>query len=189
MKIVITGGMACGKSTLVKKMRELLPYYAFLDFDAEVKALYENSNVKAELMYVFGTCVKAEISDMVYNDETKMLALGSIMNRRLFDLVSDALRLVKDVVIDMPLYYECEKFLHYKPDLVICVSCDDETQIQRIIKRNGFSPEKINRILASQMPQSIKREKADIVVYTNHTPEMAQQDLINALKVHGVINE
>ena len=50
---------------------------------------------------------------------------------------------------------------------VICVACDKDIQVKRIMARNNISKEETEKIIASQMPIEEKIRLADFVIYNN----------------------
>jgi dephospho-CoA kinase len=54
-------------------------------------------------------------------------------------------------------------------DAVIVCSAPAEAQRERVLLRSGMSSEKLEQILARQMPDAEKRKRADFVVDTGGT--------------------
>ena len=69
-------------------------------------------------------------------------------------------------VVDVPLLYETggEK----RVDAVVVVTTSPEIQRERILARDNMTAEKLDAILARQMPDAEKRKRADFVVDTSH---------------------
>jgi dephospho-CoA kinase len=69
-------------------------------------------------------------------------------------------------VMDVPLLFETggEK----RVDAVVVVTTDPDTQRQRILARDNMTDEKLDAILARQLPDSEKRKRADFLVDTSH---------------------
>jgi dephospho-CoA kinase len=70
------------------------------------------------------------------------------------------------VVVDVPLLFETggEK----RVDAVVVVTTGSETQRERILARDNMTNEKLDAILARQLPDAEKRKRADFVVDTSH---------------------
>ena len=69
-------------------------------------------------------------------------------------------------VVDVPLLFETggEK----RVDAVVVVTTTPETQRQRILARDNMTGEKLEAILARQLPDAEKRKRADFVVDTSY---------------------
>jgi dephospho-CoA kinase len=70
------------------------------------------------------------------------------------------------VVVDIPLLFETggEK----RVDAVVVVTTTPEVQRERIFARDNMTDEKLDAILARQLPDAEKRKRADFVVDTSH---------------------
>lgn len=77
------------------------------------------------------------------------------------------------VVLDIPLLFEngIEKLV----DAVIVVTAPAEVQRARVLARPGMSEDKFNAILAQQMPDYEKIERADYVLSTNQPLEQTRR--------------
>jgi dephospho-CoA kinase len=77
------------------------------------------------------------------------------------------------VVLDIPLLFE--KGGVEQVDKVAVVSAPADVQRARVLARPGMSDEKYARILAHQMPDAEKRERADFVIPTGGPIEETRQ--------------
>lgn len=68
------------------------------------------------------------------------------------------------IVFDIPLLIE--GLLRYKGFLnrICVVDCEEETQIQRVVQRNGFSPEMVRQIMQTQASREQRLAHADDIV-------------------------
>jgi len=84
------------------------------------------------------------------------------------------------VVLDIPLLFETggEKFV----DIVVVVDAPADIQEERVLSRPNMTKEKLEKIIAEQIPNDIKKEKADFVVDTSVSIEDAKLQVIKILK-------
>lgn len=170
----LTGSIGMGKSTTAKLFAEAgVPVY---DADATVHKIYENEAVPAIEEAFPGTTVggkvdRALLSAKVVHDPAAMKQLEAIVHPMLRahhqQFLDDAESSGAPVaVVDVPLLFETggEK----RVDAVVVVTTSPEVQRERILARDNMTPEKLDAILARQMPDAEKRKRADFVVDTSN---------------------
>ena len=170
----LTGSIGMGKSTTAKLFAEAgVPVY---DADATVHMLYEGEAVPAIEAAFPGTTVggkvdRNKLSARVVHDPAAIKQLEQIVHPMLGasrqKFLDDAERSGAPVaVVDVPLLFETggEK----RVDAVVVVTTTLELQRQRILARDNMTAEKLDAILARQLPDPEKRKRADFVVDTSH---------------------
>jgi dephospho-CoA kinase len=170
----LTGSIGMGKSTTAKLFAEAgVPVY---DADATVHMLYEGEAVPAIEAAFPGTTADGKVdrnklSARVVHDPAAIRQLEQIVHPMLGasrqKFLDDAERSGAPVaVVDVPLLFETggEK----RVDAVVVVTTTPEIQRQRILARDNMTGEKLDAILARQLPDAEKRRRADFVVDTSH---------------------
>jgi dephospho-CoA kinase len=170
----LTGSIGMGKSTTAKLFEEAgVPVY---DADAAVHKIYEGDAAPAIEAAFPGTTVDGKVdrnklSEKVVHDPAAMKRLEQIVHPMLGasrqKFLHDAEQSGAPVaVVDVPLLFETggEK----RVDAVVVVTTTPEIQHQRILARDNMSGEKLNAILARQLPDAEKRKRADFVVDTSY---------------------
>jgi len=170
----LTGSIGMGKSTTAKLFAEAgVPVY---DADAAVHRLYEGEAVPVIEAAFPGTTVNGKVdrdrlSAQVVHDPAAIKRLEGIVHPMLGasrqKFLHDAEQSGAPVaVVDVPLLYETggEK----RVDAVVVVTTSPEIQRQRILARDNMTGEKLDAILARQLPDAEKRQRADFVVDTSH---------------------
>lgn len=67
------------------------------------------------------------------------------------------------VVFDIPLLAESGRWPR-RLDAIVVVDCLEATQVDRVVRRNGLTPEAVRGIIASQASRAARRAVADVVV-------------------------
>jgi len=170
----LTGSIGMGKSTTAKLFAEAgVPVY---DADATVHMLYEGEAAPSIEAAFPGTTTggkvdRARLSARVVHDPAAMRQLEQIVHPMLGASRQKFLHDAEQsgapvVVVDVPLLFETggEK----RVDAVVVVTTTPEIQRQRILARDNMTGEKLDAILARQLPDAEKRKRADFVVDTSH---------------------
>ena len=185
----LTGSIGMGKSTTAKLFAEAgVPVY---DADAAVHILYEGEAVPAIEAAFPGTTVNGKVdrnklSARVVHDPAAIKRLEQIVHPMLGasrqKFLHDAERSGAPVaVVDVPLLFETggEK----RVDAVVVVTTTPEIQRQRILARDNMTSEKLDAILARQLPDAEKRRRADFVVDTSDGTDPVR------LRIRDILNE
>jgi dephospho-CoA kinase len=170
----LTGSIGMGKSTAARMLRQMgVPVY---DADAAVHRLQAPGGLALPpIEAAFPGVVKNGVLDRqalgarVFGDKAALRKLESIVHplvarqQRLF-VKQAALRGEPVVVLDIPLLFE--GLGERRVDGVLVVSAPAFLQRQRVMARPGMTDEKLAGILRQQVPDSIKRRKATVVIPT-----------------------
>jgi dephospho-CoA kinase len=170
----LTGSIGMGKSTTAKLFVEAgVPVY---DADATVHKLYEGEAAAAIEAAFPGTTADGKVdrerlSAQVIHDPAAIKRLEQIVHPMLGasrqKFLEDAERSGAAVaVVDVPLLFETGG--EERVDAVVVVTTTPEIQRQRILARDNMSGEKLDAILARQLPDAEKRRRADFVVDTSN---------------------
>jgi dephospho-CoA kinase len=175
MLVGLTGSIGMGKSETAKMFARLgIPVY---DADAAVHRLYEPGGAAVpEIAKLFPDCVRdgrvdrAALTKRVTADGAAFARLEHVVHplvaREQQAFLDEARRTGKDmVVLDIPLLFE--KGGHARVDAIVVVSASEDVQRTRVLARPGMTPDKLDHILARQMPDAEKRAKAHFVVETD----------------------
>ena len=183
MKIIgLTGSIGMGKSTTAAMFREAgIPVY---DADAAVHRAYDVGGIAVgPVGEAFpgvvrdGRVDREALRQQVLGKPEAMARLNSIVHpligRDRAGAFEAAQALGADmIVLDVPLIFETggEKNM----DAVIVVSAPAQMQRERVLARDGMTPERLDAILAQQLPDAEKRARADYVIDTGRGLEAAQ---------------
>jgi len=185
MSIVITGGIATGKSTVSKIFEE----FGFTVIDADKIAHKELENSKDKVVEVFGKDIlsqgkidRKKLGSVVFADEKKRYKLEEILHPLIRDRIKKEAKKAekegKRYIFDIPLFFESGK---YEADKVLVVYAPKQMQLQRIIKRDKLLAKDAQRRIDAQMDIEEKRLKADIVIDNTKDLKHLKNEVKNAI--------
>ena len=174
IKIGLTGSIGMGKTETGKIFSDLgFPVY---NADEAVHRLYEPGQKGAEMIKEAfpnsinpdGSVNRESLSAQVLGNVEKIRVLENIIHplvgedREIFFKENAG---APAVVLDIPLLFETggEKFV----DIIIVVDAPKDIQEKRVMSRPLMTKEKFEKIVAEQIPNEVKKEKADFVVDTS----------------------
>ena len=175
MKIGLTGSIACGKSAVSQYLREL--GYFVADADAISRSLTAPGGQALPLLReAFGDGIfdgdmlnRRRLGGIVFGDADKRAQLHAILHPLILSTFQAELEAhdAPDVLVfgDVPLLYECNMAQMF--DRIMVVSAPRETQIARLLSRDGLSREDAERRIDAQMPLAQKCALADAVINTD----------------------
>ena len=178
MRVIgLTGGIACGKSNVSETLRDLGA--VIIDGDVLSRELTAPGGealpaIRARfgetVFHEDGTLNRRGLGAMIFGNDEARMALDHIMQPLLWALIHRRMEGARAAgsavcVLDMPLLYEAG--LDALCDTVWCVYIPEETQIERLMARDGFTREEALSRLRSQMPAKEKAEKAQVVIDTS----------------------
>jgi dephospho-CoA kinase len=179
----LTGSVGMGKSVTARFFAEAgVPVH---DADAAVHRLYEGVAVPAIEAAFPGTITdgkvdRTKLSARVLGDGAALKRLEAIVHPLVREseqqLLADAERRGEKVaVLDIPLLFETGG--ERRVDAVVVVSAPPEVQRARVLARPGMTVEKLEAILAKQMPDAEKRRRADFIVDTSRGFDAAREQV------------
>ncbi len=186
MRIALTGGIACGKSTLAKFLREL--GIRLLDADDVVHELEAPGGAAvpaivarfgAGILAADGSVDRPKLAGIVFADAAARRDLEAILfplvRSRLRAFTSEAARRGRPpstaplYIAIIPLLFESHWEGDY--DIILAITSPLECQIHRMMRTRGYSRVQAEARLAAQMPVAEKAARADFVVVNDSTHE------------------
>lgn len=187
--IGLTGGIACGKSTVAKILKRLGA--VIIDADREAKRLLNpNSPTWRKLVKEFGPEIinpdqsinRRRLGNMVFGDAQLLAKLNAITHPGVLEKISDKIQRFKTenhwpaIVVDAPLLYEvgAEKLV----DVVWVVTVGRQTQIDRLMNRDKVDYNQAIQRIEAQMPLAEKEARADAVISNAGTRREGRETVI-----------
>jgi dephospho-CoA kinase len=175
LNVGLTGGIACGKSTVARMLVE--KGAILIDFDDLAHAVEAPGGpVWREVVRHFGEEIllpdrwidRRKLGAIVFADREKREILNRLVHPAVFaewrKRLGEIEKTRKDAIVlsDIPLLIEAG--LETMVDAVLLVYIPPKEQIRRLTARNGFTREEAERRVAAQMPIGEKIIHADIVI-------------------------
>lgn len=197
MNIGLTGGIASGKSTVSRMLRER----GALIVDADLisrEIVRPGSPVLQQIAEEFGQDILLENGELnrkklgaiIFSDEEKRLKLNSLMHP---PIRAEMLRQIhqyeteypdKLIVADIPLLYESKLQHMFSEVMVVYVPLP--VQVARLMERDGLTESQALERIRSQMPLEDKRRLADVVIDNSGSLEETAMQLDQYLKRKGL---
>ncbi|HUR72164.1 MAG TPA: dephospho-CoA kinase [Candidatus Limnocylindrales bacterium] len=180
MKLVgLTGGIASGKSTVARILKDLGA--AIVDADALSREVVSpGQDGWHEIVATFGpevlqadqTLDRQKLRKLIFNNPEARKKLEAIIHPRVRALAEERIREYGDagyaiVVYEVPLLFEGGLQEWLRP--VILVASDVNIQRQRLQQRDGLDAEAAQKHIDAQMSLVEKRRLADYVIENNGT--------------------
>ncbi len=175
LKVGLTGGIGCGKSTAVDAFRVLgIPIIDADQISKDIvkqgsEALDEISNtLGSDLLLKSGELNRPLLKQKIFSSPQTLEQLEAILHPRIkAEIESQVLEIAKHngysyVIVDIPLLVE--KNYQNMFDQIIVVDCLPEQQIQRVSLRDGLSDLDIKRIMKNQATRAERNTAATDVL-------------------------
>jgi dephospho-CoA kinase len=179
MRIAVTGGIASGKSTIVKMLRDR--GISTLSADALAGDILWSTDVQQQLMQAFG--VTEAISPVVLkallaqDDQSRRQ-----INRILHPIIAEEISRSSAIVVEVPLLFET--CLHVNFQAIWVANCKKETQLSRLQERYGASA-RFDQI-SWQLDSKVALSFADSVIQTDVSEDETFTTLLQEAKRWGV---
>ena len=171
----LTGGIASGKST-VSQMLRLLDC-EIIDADKIAREVVEpgkpawNKIVKTfgkDILLPTGEIDRIKLAEIVFSDSQKRRMLNkcthpAIQKAMLWKIVKLFFQGHRFAVLDVPLLFESGVMARFMNKIIV-VYCDQETQLSRLMERNGYTEEEAQLRIGAQMPLNEKCQWATHVI-------------------------
>lgn len=187
MKIGLTGGIGCGKSTVAGIFAEA--GWKTHSSDAIVRDLLAGSDsLQMALQERWGKAVFSEagevkrrdIAKIVFNDSKELEWLESLLHPLVRAEWSGALKFEPDAnwLVEMPLLFE--KRLETEFDLTVCITSTPDVVEARMVRR-GYTGAEVQLRRIRQMPLHEKAQRADRVVSNAGSLEFLKQQTLRLI--------
>lgn len=170
--IGITGSIGCGKTYLANIIKKM--GFVVHNPDKWVRDFYKKSEflniIKQNFPTTFenGVFNKRSLRNLVFNNKNQLEKLEYIVHpflkKKIKTVINKFSRNTDVIFFDAALLFEKNWDIYC--DYIIVADIDEETQKQRVMKRDNISAEDFYKIIKVQISQSQKRDWADFIINT-----------------------
>ncbi len=179
--IVLTGGIATGKSTVVSMLKK----HDFEVVDADVISREVLPLCKEQIKIAFGEIIiknneidRKALGDIVFKDKEERKKLNDIIHPLIKKEILKRCELLnlkkKPYIVDIPLYYESKG---YPCSMVVVVYAPLNVQLERLMRREKYTREEAMQRINAQICIEEKRKKADFVINNTFNEEALEQEI------------
>jgi len=193
MRLVgLTGGIASGKSTVSNLFKDAgVPV---VDADVVARNVVQKGTggwkkiVKAfgdEILLDDGEIDRARLGQIVFSDPSKRQLLNRLLAPHIssgifWEIAKLWMKGCKVIVLDIPLLFETKMDRWTNPVIVVWVN--PETQIERLMSRDGCSEEQAQNRINAQLALDWKKSEADIVIDNSGSLDDTKQQFQEVLR-------
>lgn len=177
LSIGLTGGIGSGKTTVSDIFAKLGANIIDTDVIAhdicapngiaisEIKNQFGNSYIQSD-----GAMDRTKMRHLVFNDVQAKQQLEAILHpliRQQTELAAQNSKGLYNIFV-IPLLLESKQWLG-KLDRILVIDCTEETQIVRVMKRNGFSREEVVSVMKNQVTRQERLKYADDLIHAEES--------------------
>ncbi len=180
--IGITGSIGSGKSYVSNLFKK--EGFQTLDADEIYHYLTDRpTNLTKSISDEFGNGVlnhdgslnRAALSEIVFNDDDKLLRLNEITHGIVIDTILEKCEEyyangITTIIVEVPLMFESGFDKHCSD--IIFVTANEKIRIERIMARNGFTEDEAKKRIKKQKNIDLYIEKCDYILYNNDDVEL-----------------
>lgn len=183
VRIVITGGIACGKTLFCTYLSEL--GFDVLDCDFVVHTLESSGGAAVapikrafgeEVILRDGSVDRKKLGEIVFNDRKQRERLNAIIHPLVEESVEQWLLNTHTgiPVVVIPLLFELG--WEHRYECIVTLVSERQLQINRLVNTRGLTVQEAEIRLAAQMSASEKALRSDIVVINNGSAEALRKE-------------
>lgn len=185
--IGLTGGIASGKSTVSRILERLGAVVIDADQLAR-EAVMSGTPAHRAIVAAFGEGVllpdgaidRKALGNIIFADSSARKRLEAITHPAIRDLAERRLAELRRTGVSVAVYMAAlliEAGATDRVDEVWVVYVDRETQVRRVMARDGLSRSEAEQRLAAQMPMEEKAARGQVVIDNNGTPEGLERQI------------
>ncbi len=194
MKVIgITGGVGCGKSTVLDIIKDNFNAYIIKADDVAKELMEPGQKGYTEVVDFFGMDIldanreidRQVLSQIVFNNSNKRMVLNSIIHPMVKAQIVNTITQLKIEDVYDYVFVEAALLLedHYEVflDEIWYIYAPNKLRKQRLIESRGYSEERIESMMASQLTEEEFRLSSDVVIDNSGSKENTLASLVKLL--------
>ncbi|MDO9105161.1 MAG: dephospho-CoA kinase [Methylovulum sp.] len=183
LKIGLTGGIGCGKSTVAQLFTQLgVPVIDADNIARRLVAVGQPALLAirqafgAGILAQDGSLDRAALREIIFSDAEEKLKLETLLHPLIYQSIQAEVVLLMQqarsayCIICLPLLFESGKADGFV-DRILVIDCPVEEQIARVSARDHLTLERVQSIIASQVPRPYRLTHADDVIDNSKTDD------------------
>lgn len=181
IKIGITGGIGSGKSVVSELFTTLgIPVYIA---DTESKRLVNTSaTIRKKLTGLFGNDLytktgidRKKLASLIFNNPDLLKTVNGIIHPEVYLHFKDWTQKQRGKLCGIESAILFESGFARNVDTTVCVYAPESLRISRVKSRDDIPEELVRQRMKNQLPDEIKKEKSDYVIYNDETKALIPQ--------------
>ncbi len=186
LKIGLTGGIGSGKTMIADRFAahgipvidaDLIAHRITAAGGVAMPAI--EASFGSAFITAHGALDRTRMRALVFGDPAQKKALEAITHPLIRSECEREMQAAHGpyLILVVPLLVESGTW-QQRVDRVLVVDCDETRQIERVMRRNGYSREQVAAIMAQQAPRAVRLAAAhDVIVNNDEVPEPALQQV------------
>ncbi|MFR1766129.1 MAG: dephospho-CoA kinase [Lachnospira sp.] len=194
MKVIgITGGVGCGKSTVLSLIKEHFNAYVIMADDVAKEIMTKGSEGYNAVIEFFGKSILADdgqinksvLADIIFSNSNKRMVLNSIVHPLVKKKIVEQITSLKIQNIYDYVFVEAALLIedHYNVflDEMWYIYAPEDIRKKRLMESRGYSQAKIENIFKSQLSEKEFRDNCDVVIDNGQNLDDTLHELVKLL--------
>jgi dephospho-CoA kinase len=187
LKIGLTGGIGCGKTTVARVFEQLkIPVIDADEIARQLVAIGQPALARIQQKYGAsvlnpdGSLNRKKLRELIFSDPKQKQKLESILHPLVYQSIQAELKQLNPLnkpycIICIPLLFETN--MSHFVDRILVVDCPVETQIERVRKRDNMTMERIQSIIDSQASRAFRKACAHDLIDNSKTDDRLAEEV------------